>query len=262
MSKHQIATVFVSHGAPTLLLEDIPARRFLAELGEKYRNIEAVLCISAHWATEKAAVTAARELETIHDFSGFPSQLYQIKYPAHGDPNLAGRVAGLLSDAGIACDMDRKRGLDHGAWVPMRLMFPEADMPVIQLSIQKGLNPERHYSLGQALAALREDGVLILGSGGAVHPLGYAELSPGAVTDGWALEFDDWLTKAVSLGDKAGLLNYRTAAPFPERAHPYPDHFMPLLTAFGAAGTGARGKVLHRSWQWGDLGMGAYEFEI
>ena len=262
MSKHKTATVFVSHGAPTLPLEDIPARRFLADLGKKYHNVEAVLCISAHWATEGAAVTAVKDLETIHDFFGFPSQLYHIEYPARGDPGLAGRVVELLSDAGISCDIDLKRGLDHGAWVPMRLMFPEADMPVIQLSIQKGLNPESHYALGQALAALREDGVLILSSGGAVHPLGYADLFPGAATDSWAVEFDDWLTKAVSQGDIVSLLNYRTVAPFPERAHPYPDHFMPLLTTLGAAGTGARGKILHRSWQWGDLGMGAYEFEI
>ena len=124
MSKNQVATVFVSHGAPTLSLEDVPARRFLADLGKKYRNIEAVLCMSAHWATEGPAVTAAKDLETIHDFFGFPSQLYHIKYPAHGDPDLAGRVAELLSEVGMICDIDRKRGLDHGAWVPMRLMFP------------------------------------------------------------------------------------------------------------------------------------------
>ena len=119
-----------------------------------------MLCISAHWATEGAAVTAAKDLETIHDFFGFPSQLYNIKYPAHGDPDLARRVAGLLSDNGVACDIDLKRGLDHGAWVPMRLMFPEADMPVIQLSIQKGLE----------LGRLRDGMVMVMVAAG----IGYA----------------------------------------------------------------------------------------
>jgi 4,5-DOPA dioxygenase extradiol len=263
MSNDLLPTLFISHGAPTMPLENIPARAFLMELGGQYRNAKAVLCISAHWETPRPAVNSTYdEMETIHDFYGFPSELYKIKYPAHGSPELAEHVADLLRDAGMPCDIDRKRGLDHGAWVPMMLMFPRADMPVLQLSIQRGLDPTKHYALGQAINALREEDVLILGSGGAVHPLGYAPLGPGAATDQWAIEFDDWLTNAVNRGDKESLLNYKTSAPYPERAHPYPDHFMPLLAAFGAAGAGARGKVMHHSWHWGDLGMGAYEFKI
>jgi 4,5-DOPA dioxygenase extradiol len=141
-------------------------------------------------------------------------------------------------------------------------MFPNADVPVVQLSIQQHLDPAQHVALGRALSALRDEGVLVVGSGGAVHPLGYAaaSLGEGAVTDDWAREFGSWLTDAVTRGDRASLLDYRKRAPYAERAHPYPDHFMPLLVAFGVAGDGARGTVLHHSWDWGDLMMDAYEF--
>jgi 4,5-DOPA dioxygenase extradiol len=143
------------------------------------------------------------------------------------------------------------------------LMFPDADVPVVQLSIQRHLDPAQHMALGESIAPLRHDGVLVLGSGGAVHPLGYAgaSLGAGARTDEWAIAFDDWLTQAVRKGDRTTLIEYRSRAPYPERAQPYPDHFMPLLVAFAAAGAGARGTVIHHSWQWGDLGMGAYMFE-
>jgi hypothetical protein len=143
------------------------------------------------------------------------------------------------------------------------LMFPDADVPVVQLSIQRHLDPAQHMALGAALSPLRDDGVLILGSGGAVHPLGYAaaSLGEGAATDDWAHEFGGWLTDAVTRGDRVSLIKYRERGPYAERAHPYPDHFMPLLVALGAAGDEARGTVLHHSWYWGDLAMDAYEFD-
>ena len=254
----------MSHGAPTLLLEDVPARQFLATLGSRYRNVRAVLCVSAHWSTSRPAVNAVETPETIHDFYGFPAELYGLRYDARGSPDLAGRVADLLHGAGLSCDLDRNRGLDHGAWVPLILMFPDGDVPVVQLSIQRHLDPAQHVALGAAIATLRDDSVLILGSGGAVHPLGYAaaSLGEGAATDGWAHEFSGWLTDAVTRGDRVSLVKYRERGPYAERAHPYPDHFMPLLVAFGAAGGDARGTALHHSWYWGDLGMDAYAFDI
>ncbi|WAC05959.1 MAG: class III extradiol ring-cleavage dioxygenase [Methanoregula sp.] len=262
MSMETLPTVFVSHGAPTLSLENVPARKFLVELGTRYRNVKAVLCISAHWNTAAPAVNSVAMPETIHDFYGFPSELYQITYPAHGSPGLAGRAAALLNDAGLSGDIDTSRGLDHGAWVPLRLMFPTADVPIVQLSIQRHLDPARHVALGEAIEPLRHEGVLVLGSGGAVHPLGdpTASLGPGAPTDAWAIEFNEWLIKAVTKGDREALIHYRTLAPYATHAHLYPDHYMPLLAAFGAAGPGVRGTVLHQSWDLGDLGMGAYEF--
>jgi 4,5-DOPA dioxygenase extradiol len=259
--KQALPTLFVSHGAPTLPLEDIPARKFLKELGTHYLKVKAVLCISAHWATSTPTVNAVQRPETIHDFYGFPEKLYQIEYPASGDPKLAEQVAELIQAADIPCRIDGQRGMDHGAWVPLMLMFPFADIPVVQLSIQSHLDPLQHLKVGRALNDLRNKNVLILGSGGAVHPLGYVGFRFGGETDDWALKFDDWLTDAVTRGDEHLLTNYLQLAPYPERAHHYPDHYMPLLSAFAAAGEGAKGSVIHHSWYAGDLGMAAYQFQ-
>ena len=262
MSDQSLPTLFLSHGAPTLPLDPIPARDFLSHLGSRYQNIKAVLCISAHWNTPYPAVNGGVIPETIHDFYGFPNALYQIRYPVAGAPGLATAVADLIHQADIRCDIDLYRGLDHGAWVPLMLMFPNAGIPVVQLSIQHHLDPAEHLTLGTAIQSLRDEGILIIGSGGAVHPLGYAgaSLGEGEGTDEWAKEFDSWLMKAVTSGDRESLIHFKERAPYPGRAHPYPDHFMPLFVAMGAAGEEATGKVLHQSWQWGDLSMGMYEF--
>jgi 4,5-DOPA dioxygenase extradiol len=142
------------------------------------------------------------------------------------------------------------------------LMYPDAGIPVVQLSIQGHLDPARHLALGDAIAPLRQEGVLVLGSGGAVHPLGdpTVALGKGVPTEAWAVAFNDWLNRVVTTGDRGSLIRYRELAPSAAHAQPYPDHFMPLLAAFGAAGPGARGRILHQSWYWGNLGMGAYEF--
>ena len=256
-----LPSIFVSHGAPTLPLEDIPARNFLKKLGTNFSKVKAVLCISAHWATSTPTVNAVQRPETIHDFYGFPEELYRIKYPTSGDPELAEQVVELIKAEHIPCNIDNHRGLDHGAWVPMMLMYPDADIPVVQLSIQSHLDPVMHLEVGRTLNALRNENILIIGSGGAVHPLGYAGFRIGGPTDAWALEFDNWLTGAIKNGNEHLLTNYRQLAPYPERAHPYPDHYMPLAVAFGAAGKGAKGKVIHHSWYMGDLGMASYQFQ-
>ncbi len=263
MTPASLPTLFISHGAPTLPLErGVPAREFLARLGERYPGITAVLCISAHWNTPRPAVNAVMKPATMHDFSGFPRELYGITYPAPGDPHLASRVTGLVEAAGLPCDTDTGRGLDHGTWVPMMLMYPEAGIPVVQLSIQGHLDPARHLALGEAIAPLRHEGVLVIGSGGAVHPLGDPTLAlgEGIPTDSRAIAFNDWLNRAVTSGDTRSLVHYREFAPSAVHAQPYPDHFMPLLAALGAAGPGAKGTILHQSWYWGNLGMGAFEF--
>lgn len=263
MTPVSLPALFVSHGAPALPLEpDVPAHRFLTGLGNRFPKPAAVLCVSAHWNTERPAVNAVMKPPTIHDFSGFPQELYRITYPAPGNPDLAHRVAALVETAGLPCDIDAGRGLDHGAWVPLMLMYPSAGIPVVQLSIQDHLDPARHVALGKAIAPLRHEGVLIVGSGGAVHPLGdpTVALGEGIPTDSWALAFNEWLNRAVTSGDTDSLVRYRDRAPSAVHAQPYPDHFMPLLTVLGAAGPGAKGTILHQSWYWGNLGMGAYEF--
>ena len=257
--KDYLPTIFISHGVPTLPLEDIPARKFLEQRGRDFNEVDAVLCISAHWQTTIPTVNAAENPETIHDFYGFPEELYQIKYPTHGNSELAENIVSIVKDTGLSCEIDYNRGLDHGAWVPMMLMYPDANIPLIQLSIQSHLNPLSHLKLGRALDELRSRNVLIMGSGGSVHPLGYPWAHYSGEPSGWAEDFDNWLTKVITQGDEQLLVNYRELAPYPERAHPYPDHYMPLAVAFGAAGEGAKGTVIHHSWI-GDLGMAAYQF--
>ena len=263
MSLDPLPTLFVSHGAPSLPLEQaVPARQFLAGLGSRFPEITAVLCVSAHWNTPRPAVNTASNPATIHDFYGFPRELYGITYPAKGAPDLARRVAALVAKADLPCDSDAGRGLDHGAWIPMMLMYPDATVPVVQLSIQGHLDPARHLALGRAIASLRHDNILVMGNGGAVHPLGdpTVALGEGVPTGSWAAAFNEWLNRTVTSGDEKSLVRYRELAPAAVHAHPYPDHFMPLLVAMGAAGDGAKGTVIHQSWYWGNLGMGAYEF--
>jgi 4,5-DOPA dioxygenase extradiol len=263
MAPAPLPTLFVSHGAPTLPIEPgVAAREFLSGLGTRYPDITAVLCISAHWNTPRPSVNAVMHLATIHDFYGFPRNLYGIRYPAPGSPELAQRVAGLVAVAGIPCDTDTGRGFDHGAWIPLMLMYPQARVPVVQFSIQDHLDPALHLSLGEAIAPLRHEGVLVIGSGGAVHPLGdpTVGLGEGLPTDAWAIAFNAWLNQAVLAGDRESLVHYRERAPSAVHAQPYSDHFMPLLAALGAAGPKAKGTLIHQSWYWGNLGMGAFEF--
>lgn len=252
-----LPTLFVSHGAPTLILEDRPARAFLKSLGQLLPRPRAIVAVSAHWDTDLPAVSLAHRPDTIHDFYGFPEALYRLRYPAPGAPELAERVARL---AGAA--HDPHRGLDHGAWVPAMLAWPEADIPIFQLSIQPAQSPAHHIALGRSLAALRAEGVLVMGSGSATHNL-RALVRDGGETEPepWAQEFDDWLAETVEAGDEAALADYRAQAPNAVDAHPTDEHFLPLHVAFGAAGKGARGRALHRSFTLGNLSMASYAFK-
>jgi len=251
-------SVFVSHGAPTMAFGVSAGRTFLDGLGDTLGRPGAVVCVSAHWETEAPAVTGSARPETIHDFYGFPEPLYQVRYPAPGAPDLAARVAGLLDAMGYECEISPGRGLDHGAWIPLMLMYPDADVPVVQLSIQTDLGPGYHLHLGRALAPLRDDGVLVLGSGGAVHNLNHFQAGSDEVPD-WAHEFDDWLADAVTRGDAAALVDYRS--PAGAMAHPRDEHYLPLLAALGAGGEGTKGRVLHRGFMDGALSMAAFAFD-
>ncbi len=249
-------TLFVSHGAPTLILEDLPARAFLATLGQHVPRPKAIIAVSAHWNTEQPAVSTAARPETVHDFHGFPDALYRLHYDAPGAPELAARVADLTGAM-----RDPGQGLDHGAWVPAMLGWPAADIPIFQLSVQPHLGPAHHIALGRKLAPLRNEGVLVLGSGSATHNLRrLVRGQPGAAPEPWAKAFDDWVAETLEKGDEAALADYRTQAPFAREAHPTDEHFLPLHVAFGAAGEGAHGKALHRSFTSGNLSMASYAF--
>lgn len=249
-------TLFVSHGAPMLILQESPARAFLASLGGLLPRPSAIVAVSAHWDTDVPAVSLARKPDTIHDFYGFPDALYRLRYAAPGAPDLAERVARLTGAA-----HDPHRGLDHGAWVPAMLGWPGADIPIFQLSVQPELGPAHHIALGRKLSPLREEGVLVLGSGSATHNLrALVRGVENAEPEPWAQEFDDWLAGAVERGDEAALADYRAQAPNARDAHPTDEHLLPLHVAYGAAGEGARGRVLHRSYTLGNLSMASYAF--
>jgi 4,5-DOPA dioxygenase extradiol len=252
--------VFVSHGAPTLAIEQNDTVEFLKRFGEELGRPEAILCVSAHWNTEAPEVSGAETPETIHDFGGFPAELYRMRYPAPGAPNLAGRVCDLLDGAGLPCTISPRRGLDHGAWVPLKLIYPEAEVPVTQLSVQPEMGTAHHFRLGRALAPLRDEGVLIIATGSATHNLSL--IGRGEVPPEWAKEFDEWLYRKITDGALEELLDYRRLAPHATVAHPTEEHLLPLFVALGAGSEGprARGRSLHRGWTWGSLSMAAYGF--
>ncbi|MDP1537989.1 MAG: class III extradiol ring-cleavage dioxygenase [Burkholderiales bacterium] len=258
----QQPALFVSHGAPTLALEPGPTRGFLAELGAALPRPRAILVVSAHWETAAPAVSAAAHPETIHDFYGFPEALYAMRYPAPGAPGLAARAAELLAASGFSGTTAVERGLDHGAWVPLMLMCPEADIPVIQLAVQTALGPAHHWRLGEALRPLRDQGVLIIGSGSVTHNLReFGHHRHDSPPPSWVSEFNGWLhDKVVSL-DQQALLDYRARAPQAARNHPTEEHLLPLFVAAGAATPGSRPERLHSAYTYGVIGMDAYRFD-
>jgi 4,5-DOPA dioxygenase extradiol len=254
-------SLFISHGSPMLALTPVPARDFLAGLGQRLGRPLAIVVASAHWETGRPTVNAVNRNDTIHDFSGFPRALYDLAYNAPGDPALAERVSDLLCAAGLAADVDRARGLDHGAWVPLLLAYPAADIPVLQVSVQSHLGPAHHLQVGTALAPLREEGVLVVGSGSFTHDLlrfrGQAVDAPEAPD---VAAFADWMDAALREGRRCDLLTYRTRAPHAVQEHPTEEHLLPLFVAMGAAGDGARAERLHSSAEYGVLRMDAYAF--
>jgi 4,5-DOPA dioxygenase extradiol len=260
MSDTTRPTFFVSHGAPTLAVEQNDTTAFMRELGARLGRPRAVLCVSAHWNTRAPAVSAAEHPETIHDFGGFAPELFRIQYPAPGAPWLATRAAELLAAAGLPAHVAPTRGLDHGAWVPLLHIFPAADVPVTQLSVQPDASTQAHFRLGQALAPLRREDVLIIATGSATHNL--ARLAPAGDTPRWAAEFDDWLNDKITRGLYDELLDYRRRAPHAALAHPTEEHLLPLFVAAaaGADRPHSHGRTLHRGWTYGSLSMAAYSF--
>ena len=256
-----LPALFLSHGAPTLPLDDVPAREFLQGLGQELPRPRAILVASAHWETEVPKLGAAERPETIHDFRGFPPELFRMRYPAPGAPELAERASDLLCAAGIRSRLDQGRGLDHGAWVPLLLMYPDADIPVVPISVQPHLGPAHHVQLGRALAPLRDEGVLVLGSGSFTHDLSrFRGQALDAEPPADVQAFADWFEKALTEGRTCDLVTYRTRAPGAVQQHPTDEHLLPLYVALGAGGKGAPARHLHASAMHGFLRMDAWAF--
>jgi len=257
-----LPAIFVSHGSPMLAIEDAEARRFLQGLPDLLpERPRAILMVSAHWERLRPTVNAPVRNETIHDFGGFPQALFDITYPAPPSESLAKRVAELLSAGGMPTDIDTQRGLDHGAWTPLMLAWPHADIPVVQLSVQTRLGPEHHYRLGRLLAPLRAEGVLIVGSGSFTHDLSSFHISGGQIDApelDWVNVFAEWMVAALKKGRISDLLDCRALAPEAAHNHPTEEHLLPLYVALGAGAEGAN--HLHSSTTYGILRMDAFAF--
>jgi 4,5-DOPA dioxygenase extradiol len=256
----RMPSLFVSHGSPMFAVEPGQAGPLLRQLGGALPAPAAVLVLSPHWMTSGVRVTATTAPETIHDFGGFPDVLYGIRYPAPGAPGIAARAVALLRDAGWDASADLERGLDHGAWVPVRHLYPEADVPVLQVSMPRDLDPAGALRLGQALAPLAGDGVLLVGSGSITHNLYEFRQDLGAAGGAYAGEFVQWARGAVLRHDAAALVDYLRSAPHAQRAHPTAEHYLPLPFAFGAAGAAGPVEVLDGGMTYGVLAMDAYLF--
>ncbi|MFQ3790024.1 DODA-type extradiol aromatic ring-opening family dioxygenase [Halomonas sp. A29] len=243
-----LPSFFISHGSPMLALTPGPAHDFLRELGPTL-SPKAIVVISAHWASERLLVSTSAHPETIHDFGGFPRALYECQYPAPGEPELAMRLARELNAIPI------ERGLDHGTWVPLSLMFPTADVPVVSLSLPVTWSNQALAEIGATLAVLRSEGVLVIGSGSLTHNLSEMQVE-GTPMPAWVGEFVDWVHGKLTAGERDALLAWE-AAPQAKRNHPTPEHFQPLLVAMGA---GDQAKRLHHSVEEGVLAMDVYAF--
>lgn len=253
-----LPSIFISHGAPMHVLEGGGAAQAWKQLVQTLPRPKAILLMSAHWETNLPMLTGAAQPETIHDFSGFPEALYKINYPAPGSGELAQRARTLLGEAGFTAAIDGSRGLDHGAWSPLLHMYPKADVPVVQLSVQPELGPRHHYELGRALAPLSAEGILLLGSGHMTHNLRdwmlhrhQSEPAP------YAREFQTWVHDRIDAGEHDALLDYRSQAPHAVRAHPTEEHFLPLFFALGAGGDNAKTEWIYSEIENGVLAMDA-----
>lgn len=229
--------LFVAHGAPMLALDAVKGAE-LTRWGQSLPTPRAILALSAHWERNEPTLGTLDHTELFYDFSGFPESLYRMRYPAPGAVELARRVSKLLEPTLGPVGQRPERRLDHGVWVPLRWLFPEATIPVVQLSLPKGDQPEAAWRAGEILAPLREEGVLILASGVLVHNLSQLDFREDARAPQWALEFDDWCARSLSEWDTHALRGYRSVAPHAKLAHPTPEHFTPLLAAAGAAEAG------------------------
>ena len=253
-------SLFISHGSPMFALEPGELGPNLRDVGASLRGISAVLVVSPHWQTRGVRVGTSAAPETIHDFGGFPAPLYALQYPAPGAPALALDAARLLGAAGFDVTLDAQRGLDHGAWVPLRYLFPEADMPVFQVSLPHGIDAAGALRLGRALAPLRERGVLVVGSGSLTHNL--YEFRQHISDPEYAQQFADWVRDAVAANDVDALLDYRRRAPHAQRAHPTEEHYLPLLVAAGASGDGEAVRLVAGGMTYGVLSMDSFAFGL
>ncbi|WP_191833503.1 DODA-type extradiol aromatic ring-opening family dioxygenase [Pseudomonas fluorescens] len=254
-----LPSLFISHGSPMLALEPGASGPALKRLAAELERPKAIVVVSAHWESRELLVSSSPQPDTWHDFGGFPAALYAVQYPAPGDPALAQQVSELLCAAGMPARLDPQRPFDHGAWVPLSLMYPKADIPVVQVSLPTQLGPKLQELVGAALASLREQNILLIGSGSITHNLGELDWHAGPESiEPWALAFRNWMIEKLQADDTPALHDYRRQAPFAVRSHPSDEHLLPLYFARGA---GEQFGIVHQGFTLGALGMDIYRFD-
>ena len=257
--------LFLSHGAPNMGLRDLPVRDFMKTLSDNYQKPDAIISISAHFETKGTAVVSDPNPGMIYDFRGFENALYEQDYPAPGHPELAKEVAELISDTGRIVSVLSQRGFDHGTWVPLSLVYPDADIPIVQVSIDPDETPEFHYRLGQALSSLPQRNIAVIGTGNITHNLPAlfqkgSDPHVDANIKEWVDVFLDWYGSQLESGSVDNLLNYKEKAPFAKENHPTDEHLLPIYVALGAAGEKQKARKIHASYDFDFLAMDAWEF--
>ncbi|WDH33651.1 DODA-type extradiol aromatic ring-opening family dioxygenase [Pseudomonas chlororaphis] len=253
-----LPSLFISHGSPMLALEPGASGPALARLAAELPRPKAIVVVSAHWESQDLRVSSNPRPQTWHDFGGFPAALFAVQYPAPGQPELAEQVAQLLRADGLPAQLDDQRPFDHGVWVPLSLMYPQADIPVVQVSLPSRMGPALQTQVGHALSSLRQQGVLLIGSGSITHNLRELDWHAGPESiEPWAKAFRDWMIEKLAANDEAALHDYRRQAPSAVRSHPSDEHLLPLYFARGAGGNFS---IAHQGFTMGALGMDIYRF--
>lgn len=252
-------SLFLSHGTPWLLIEENSYTEFLKDYASKHEKPAAIVILSSFWSRSEQAVSAVKEHKLSYDFTGFPEQVYNIKYPAKGNIELSDNILTLLSQIGILADYDETRPLDFGAWLPLYFMYPDNDIPVISLSINPSLSFEKQYEIGKSLSLLKKENVLIIASGGIVYNLQQVQFELGVV-EGWAYKFLEWVEQKVEEWNIDELSRFYEEAPYAHDAVPFIDELVPLLICMGTADEESRAKLLHKSFQFGNISLTAWEF--
>lgn len=257
-----LPAIFVSHGSPMHALEPGAVGKAWRALADSLPRPRAILVASAHWDTETPLITAMSEPETFHDFYGFPAPLYRLRYPAPGSPDLAQHAGEMLAGAGIPAALEQERGLDHGVWSFLLHMFPKADIPVVQVSLQTALGPAHQYRLGRALAPLMAEDVLLIGSGQMTHNLREWGRNFDGQPAPYVLEFQAWVHERIEARNHQALIGYRDSAPHAVRAHPSDEHFLPLFFSLGAGGEAATPRRTYDAVEGSVLAMDVYTFSV
>lgn len=253
-----ISPIFVCHGGPTLVVEKNDYTDFLKDLGKKLTP-KTIVIFTAHWESEITTISSLDSTyDMIYDFYGFPKELYSLKYPAKGSVEVASKLQSMLRNNGIESKLDENRGLDHGAWDVLYLMYPEANIPVVQVSVNPFLAMEKQYEIGKCIRDLGKEDILVIGSGSTVHNLATVNWD-AEKSEEWAVEFDDWLIEKVENNDTEALFNYRQLAPHAKRAVPREEHIVPMFIAMGS-GNKDKPKLLHQSYAYGTLSYICLEF--